>query len=149
VAEKVFAIFPVRRTYKDFPWQIWAVGWLAVFKAFLWLAYEPNLPDFILRLLAFKYTMGMFPFLIFGIGVWNLKRWAVWGIILAAIADLIFIIVNPQTFSGFLVQSEVFVYSVILSAVTLVCNGPLGDLFLIFSAPTILKYVPKKQKQVL
>jgi hypothetical protein len=143
VVEKAFRIFPVSRTYEDFPWQIWVVGWLAVFKAFLWLAYESNLPDSILRILAFKYTIGLFPFLIFGIGVWNLRRWALWGIILTAIADLIFIIVNPQTFSGFLVQSEVYIYSVILSAVTLTCNGPLGDLFIILAAPSMLKYARK------
>lgn len=143
--KKEFKIFPVVRMHEEFPWQIWAVGWLAIFKAILWLAYEPNLPESILSLLAYKFTLGMFPLLLFGIGVWNLRRWAVWGLIFLAVADLIFLIVNPQIFSGFLVHSEVFIYSVLLSAIVLLCNGPLGDVFILIAAPVMLKITKKQQ----
>ena len=143
--KKEFKIFPVVRMYAEFPWQIWAVGWLAIFKAILWLAYEPNLPEPILRLLAYKFTLGMFPLLLFGIGVWNLRRWAVWGLIFLAVADLIFLIVSPQIFSGFLVHSEVFIYSVLLSAIVLLCNGPLGDIFILIAAPIMLKITKTNQ----
>jgi hypothetical protein len=125
--------------YEDFPWQIWTVGWLAIFKAILWFAYDPNLPEPVLSLLAYKFTFGMLPTIVFGIGVWNLRRWAVWGILLVATANLLFLIINPQIFNGFLVQSEVFIYSVVLSAIVLVCNGPVGDIFILIAAPVMLK----------
>ena len=123
----------------DFPWMIWAVGWLAIFKAIIWFAYDPNLPDSTLRLLAYKYTLSMLPLIIFGIGVWNLRRWAVWGVIAIAIASLAFLLINPQTFSGLLIKSEVFLYSVVLTAIVMVGSGPLGDIFILIAAPTMLK----------
>jgi len=125
--------------HEDFPWQIWAVGWLAIFKAILWLAYDPNLPPSILRLLAYKYTLGMLPLIICGIGVWNFRRWAVWGLIGIAVASLAFLLINPQTFSGVIVKSEVLFYSGVLSAIVLVCNGPIGDIFILIAAPIMLK----------
>ena len=30
-----FRFFPPERMYKEYPWPVWAVGWLALFKAFL------------------------------------------------------------------------------------------------------------------
>lgn len=132
-------IFPAERMHEDFPWQMWAVGWLAIFKAIIWFAYDPNLPDSTLRLLAYKYTLSMLPLIICGIGVWNLRRWAVWGIIAIAIASLAFLLINPQTFSGSLIKSEVQMYSVILTAVVMVGNGPVGDVFILIAAPAMLK----------
>ena len=137
--KREFKIFPAERMLDNYSWPIWAVGWLAIFKAFLWLAYEPNLPESVLELLGNKYTISMLPLVIFGIGVWNLRRWAVWGIVLVAVANLIFLIANPQIFHGFLVKSEVTVYSIILSAIVLICSGPLGDIFILISTPTMLK----------
>ena len=134
-----FRIFPVERMHEDFPWQIWAVGWLAIFKAILWLAYDPNLPPSILRLLAYKYTLGMLPLFICGIGVWNFRRWAVWGLIGIAVANLAFFLINPKVFSGVIVNSEVFIYSVVLSAIVLLCNGPIGDILILIAAAKMLK----------
>jgi hypothetical protein len=145
VEKRKFRIFPAERMLEDFSWPIWAVGWLAIFKAFLWLAYEPNLPESILELLGNKYIISMLPLVIFGIGVWNLRKWAVWGIVLVAVANLVFLIVNPQIFSGFLVKSEVTAYSIILSAIVLICSGPLGDVFILVSAPTLLKNTTNKK----
>ena len=125
--------------HEEFPWQIWAVGWLAIFKAIIWFSYDPNLPDSTLRLLAFKYTLFMLPLIICGIGVWNLRRWAVWGVIAIAIASLAFLLIYPQTFSGLLIKSEVPIYSVVLTAIVMVGNGPVGDIFILISAPTMLK----------
>ncbi len=134
-----FKVFPAIRMDDDFPWVIWAVGWLAIFKAFLWLAYEPVQPEPLLRLLGFKFLLDVIPLLICAVGAWNLKKWAVWGLIGIAAANLIFFIVNPQTLNAVLVASEVHLYSIILSFVTLVCNGPVGDILIICAAPTMLK----------
>lgn len=134
-------VFPSERMNPEYPWTIWAVGWLAIFKAFLWLAYEPVQDESVLRLLGTKFLLNTIPLVILAIGVWNLKKWAVWGLIALSVANLIFFIVNPQTLNAVLVVSEVRIYSIILSFLTLLCNGPLGDIFILCAAASMLKHV--------
>jgi hypothetical protein len=139
VARKEFGVFPTERMNEDFAWQVWLVGWLAIFKAFVWLAYEPNLSPMIQKLLGYKYTLGMVPLTVLGIGVWNQRRWAVWGIVLVAAANIVFFAFNLQVLNSFLVHSEVLIYSVLLSAIVLICNGPIGDLFILMLSPMLLR----------
>ena len=140
---KAFSFFPPERIYKEYPWPIWAVGWLALFKAFLWLSYEPVQPDNILMLLGTKYVLNMIPLAIFAFGVWNLRRWAVWGLIILSVANLIFFIIYPQSLNAVLVESEVYIYSIILSFVTLLCNGPVGDILILLASPVMLRHANK------
>jgi hypothetical protein len=125
---------------KEFPWPIWAVGWLALFKAFLWLSYEPVQPGSLLTLIGTKYLLNMIPMAIFAIGAWNLRKWAMWGLIILSLANLLFFIIYPQSLSAVLVESEVYIYSIILSFITLLCNGPIGDIFILLASPVMLKY---------
>jgi hypothetical protein len=87
--------------------------------------------------------LQMVPLIIFGIGIWNLRKWAVWGAIIIAVINLIFIIVAPQTLGALVVQSEAAIWSVLLSIVTMLCNGPLGDLLILITAPILLKHAKK------
>ena len=135
-----FRVFPSERMDPKYPWTIWAAGWLALFKAFLWLAYEPVQAESVLRLLGTKFLLNSIPLVILAIGVWNLRKWAAWGLIAISVANLIFFIVNPQTLNAVLVVSEVRIYSIILSVITLFCNGPLGDIFILCAAPSMLKH---------
>ena len=125
---------------REFPWPIWAVGWLALFKAFLWLSYEPVQSGSLLTLLGIKYLLNMIPMAIFAIGVWNLRKWAMWGLIILSVANLLFFIIYPQSLNAVLVESEVYIYSIILSFITLLCNGPLGDIFILLVSPIMLKH---------
>ena len=138
-----FRLFPPERMDREFPWPIWAVGWLALFKAFLWLSYEPVQPESLLTLLGTKYLLNMVPMAIFAIGVWNLKKWAMWGLIILSVANLIFFIIYPQSLNAILIESEVYIYSIILSFITLVCSGPLGDILILLAIPIMLKHVRK------
>ena len=138
-----FRIFPSERMSADFPWQIWAIGWLCIFKGSIWLAYEPSISDSMLTLLGFKYMLEMVPLIIFGIGIWNLRKWAMWGAIIIAVTNLVFTLVIPHTFSSLVVRSEAVIWSVLLSIVTMLCNGPLGDLLILLTAPILLKHVKK------
>ena len=133
-------IFPPERMETEFPWIIWAVGWLALLKAFIWLAYEPVEAEHVLQLMAFKNLLNIIPLVVLGIGIWNLRRWAIWGILILAIANLIFFIVNQQTLNAAMVHSEVRLYTIILSSVTLLCNGPVGDFLILCAAPAMLKH---------
>ena len=133
-------IFPPERMETEFPWIIWAVGWLAFLKAFIWLAYEPVEPANVLQLVAYKNLLNIIPLIIFGVGIWNRRKWAMLGILLVAVGNLIFFIVNPQTLNAVMVQSEVRFYTMILSSVTLLCNGPVGDFLILCAAPGMLKH---------
>jgi hypothetical protein len=144
VSNNKFRIFPSERMDADFPWVIWAVGWLAILKAFIWLAHEPVEPANILNLLAYKNLMNIIPLVIFGVGVWNLRKWAIWGILIVAVCNLIFFFVNPQTFSAVLVHTEVRLYTILLSSVSLLCNGPVGDFLILCATPSMLKNASRR-----
>lgn len=134
-----FRVFPTRRMNADYPWQNWAVGWLCIFKGILWLAYEPNLPAGLLHFFGIKYLLLMLPLVICGVGIWNMRKWAVWGAAAICVIDLIVFFFTPNAFSAVLVQSEAVLWSVVLSIVTLLCNGPLGDLLVLLLTPSLLK----------
>jgi hypothetical protein len=136
----LFQIFPSDRLDKGFPWEIWAVGWLAFFKAILWISYEPILSEAVLHRLATKYLVELLPLIVCGIGIWNHKRWAVWGLIIVAVANLIFFVVYPETLKSVIINSEVRLYSVILSAIAWLFNGPLGDVLILFLSPVLFKH---------
>jgi hypothetical protein len=136
--DKSFHIFPKWRMLVSFPWQIWAAGWLAIFKAVLWLATDPNMPETMAKILATKYLIFMVPFIIFGISVWNLKKWGVWGLILLSVADLITYIVLPQT-SRYIIGNNFW----LLAAVLLVCNGPIGNILILLASPVMLKHAAR------
>lgn len=141
--KRKFRIFPSERMSVEFPWQIWAVGWLCIFKGIIWLAYEPNLAGNLLSFFGAKYLLEMLPLTIFGIGIWNMRRWAVWGAVAVCAINLIIFFFTPQAFSAMLVKSEVIIWSVLLSGITLICNGPLGDLLVLLAAPLLLKNIKK------
>jgi hypothetical protein len=132
-------IFPVERMHTDCPWQLWAVGWLAVFKAVLWLAYEPAVADAVLRRVGWKYLLEALPFLVCGVGLWRRERWAAWGLTLLAALNLVLLIAMPQSIHAYLVDSEVFLFAVILSGVVQVCGGPVGDLLILCAAPALFR----------
>jgi len=136
-------VFPSERMGVDFPWQVWAVGWLCIFKGIIWLAYEPNLPGDILHFLGTKYLLQMLPLIIFGVGIWNRRKWAIWGAAAVCAINLILFFFTSYTFSAILVKSEVPTWSVLLSGITLLCNGPAGDLLVLLATPLLLKNAKK------
>jgi hypothetical protein len=136
---KRLKLFPAERMNTDFPWVLWAVGWLAVIKAFLWLAYEPVLPQALLRVMGFKLLLAAAPLVVCGVGLWNRRRWAVWGVAALAAAGLLFLWFYPRSFQAYLVESEVNAVSTVLSAVMLLGEGPLGDALILIAAPFLFK----------
>lgn len=138
-----FKIFNPDRMHPEFPWSLWAIGWLAVFKAILWLAYEPAVNEVYLRLVGWKYLLGAAPLLVCGVGLWRRERWAAWGLTVLAAADLLLLIGVPQSIHAYLVDSEVFLFSVVLSLVVQVCGGPLGSLLILCAAPAMFRCTRK------
>jgi hypothetical protein len=136
---KRLKLLPAERMNTHFPWVLWAVGWLAVIKAFLWLAYEPVLPEALLRTVGLKLLLAAVPLVAFGIGLWNRRRWAVWGLAAIAAVNLLFLWFYPRSFQGYLVESEVHAISMVLSAVMLLCEGPVGDALILIAVPFLFK----------
>jgi len=62
-------IFPAERMHTDYPWQLWAVGWLAIFKAILC---SPTSRRYPMRSEAGRLEViswGRQPFLVCGVGL--------------------------------------------------------------------------------
>ena len=89
------------------------------------------MPESLLSFFGAKYLLGMLPLVICGVGIWNTRKWAVWGAAVICAINLVVFFFTPQAFSAMMVKSEVIIWSVLLSSVTLLCNGPVGDLLVI------------------
>lgn len=130
-----------QRLYTDYPWPVWAIGWIAMLKAFVWLGSEPaSLPDNQLVLMGYKYILFMLPFLICGIGAWNMKKWAAWGLIFLAAADLLFYLVSPADQAS-LALNRTSSVAYTFSMTVFVINGPPTSVAMLFLAPSLLRHV--------
>jgi hypothetical protein len=136
--QSTFFVFPTWRMYGEFPWPIWAVGWLAIFKSIIWLSTNPTVASPLAEILATKYLITMIPFLILGIGVWNLRKWAVWGLIILSVADLLFFIVFRHAWP-IIMGDNIMVLAVVL----MIFNGPVGNILILLATPVMLKYAGK------
>lgn len=131
--------FPAERLETSFPWPLWALGWLAVFRASLWLAWEPAVAEPVVRLVGWKYLLGALPWIACAAGLWRGERWAAWGAIVLAAADLALAVLWPRSLPAYLVDSEILPFTVLLSGVMLLCGGPLGDVAVLVLAPRLLR----------
>lgn len=141
-----FTLFPEFRLSKDFPWQIWTIGWLAILKALLWLATEPVLPEAILMIVFYKYLIFMIPLLVCGIGVWNLRKWGAWGMIFLSIAELLFFILFPASLRSMALDNTSFL-SLLFTMGAFLLNGPISDIFVLVSVPILLKHSKSFSKE--
>lgn len=130
-----FVFFPRWRMYRGFPWPVWAAGWLAIFKALLWLATDPMVPSPLAEIMTAKFILLLVPFLLGGIGVWNLRKWAVWVLLAASVLDLLFFIVFPDAARIIAGNSFIGLAIVLLTGV-----GPLGDVLILAATPSMFKH---------
>ena len=136
-----FKIFPEQRLDSDFSWQVWIVGWIAMFKAFVWISSDPNIAESVGEALSYKYMIFMIPLVVLGLGVWNQRKWAVWGFIIITIAELLFFVVYPASLKSLSLESSTSVLPLLLSLAVFTINGPVSDVFVLLFAPFLLKYV--------
>lgn len=133
-----FALFPNWRIDRQFPWPIWAAGWVAIFKAFLWLATDPVIPNPLAGQMATKFLVAMIPFAVLGVGVWNLRKWAAWPLLALSAVDLIFYIVFPAA-SRYVAGNSFIALAIVL----LICVGPIGNILILIAGPSIIKHAGK------
>lgn len=127
-----------RRLETAYPWRVWAVGWLGLLKAFVWLAAEPPLPDNQLFVLGCKYALFMIPWLVFSLGAWQLKRWAAWGLLVLALGDILFFIFCPFALSS-LALNELSPVTYVLSLAVFFVNGPASSVVILILLPGLFK----------
>lgn len=133
-----FDILPAWRLQSDLPWILWAAGWLSIFRGVLWLSSDPVVPPPLAEVLTAKFLLAMVPWVIFGIGVWNLRRWAAAGLAGLALLDLLFYLIFPAA-TGAMVGGSFWA----LTAVLLIFNGPAGDVLLLLASPLLWKHTGK------
>ncbi len=133
-----FRFFPEERMNSDFPWQIWTVGLLLFLKAVLWFSSDPNIPDYSLKILGYKYILFMIPSAVLGFGIWNLRRWAVWGIIILSITEIAFFIIYPASLSSLRLDQTSFI-ALVLSFSVFLINGPVSDIFILMTTRALFK----------
>lgn len=136
----IFDYFPEDRMSTDFSWALWLVGWLGILKAFVWIATDPNLPADVARALAYKYSLSTIPLALCGVALWNKKRWAIWGLIICATADLIFLVAVPGTFISFEVK-QFAIFPFVFAGALFFINGPVADVLILLLVPALFKAV--------
>ncbi len=137
-----FMIYPDSKTNFPYPGIVWITGWLGIFKAIIWLTTDPNISQQILKILGYKYLLFMIPLLFFGIGIWNFRKWAAWGLIIVAVLEILFFILYPQGLSSLSLDRS-HLLALVLSFVVMIVNGPLSDIFILCVSFILLKHSGK------
>ena len=132
-------LFPEERLNASYPIQLWAIGWLAILKACIWLFTDPLGPPEQLRMMGIRYLVMMVPLLILGPAIFNKKKWAIWGMMVACIGEIIFFLVFRGTLQT-LVPDTLTTISLILSIATFVLNGPISDIAILILLPFTFRF---------
>ncbi len=128
-------LYPPSRLAVPMPWQVWAIGWLAILKAFLWMfVTDTHNPALLVKFIVFA-----LPCLAAGIGVWNLRKRAFWAIAGLCALDLLLHVLLPD---GFFVTDaaptgrRVVIYSTVISLI----SGPVADAAILALWPSARRF---------
>ena len=133
-----------QRLNVDYPWLIWAMGWVALLKGVAWLSTDPNLGNPQLQLLGYKYMVLTIPYVICGFGIWQIKKWAVWSLLLLAGAELLFFIFCPFATDSLAINKTSLV-TLILSLGESIINGPVSAFSILVCTPFLFRQMTSTQ----
>lgn len=113
---------PASRLVMTMPWQIWALGWLAMIKACLWVfVTDTHHPALLV-----KYLVLAAPFYLMAVGIWNLRKWALRGLAVLCALDLLLHLVIPDAL--FMIDvGPTGRRQVIYATVVAMISGPVAD----------------------
>lgn len=132
---------PEERLYQEYPWQVFAGGWIAIAKAFAWLFSELAVPGLAGRLILAHYALFMPLFIACGIAIWNFKRWGQIGaIVLSAAGLVLFFFFNYYSLLG--LEGEA-----LLTKIFMLISGPVGDVALIFVLLPVSRLFTRKPEE--
>lgn len=129
---------PSRRLYPDFPFILWAIGWVALLKGLIWLSTDPNLPAEQLKVLGYKYLICTVPYIVCGIGLWKMKKWAAVGLAIVCVGELLFFIFCSFALTSLAINKTSLV-STILSQGVFLINGPVSTLAILLCLPLVFR----------
>lgn len=69
-----------------------------------------------------------------GIGLWKMKRWAAWGLIVLCVADLLFFLFYPFALKSLEINNTSLI-TMILTQGTFIINGPISAIAVLLCAP--------------
>ncbi len=143
--DKKFVFFPEDRINSDYPWQVWIIGWLIFLKALVWFSTSPNVNDEVLTVLGIKYLLFMVPFVACGFGLWNFKKWALFGVIALCCLEILFFIFYPVSVTSLGFDHMSFI-SLVFSVCVFLINGPLSTICVLLFAPSLFKIIKEKNE---
>lgn len=132
-------LFPEERLSPCYPFQLWAIGWLGVLKSCIWMFTDPTGYQEPLTIMGVRYLVMMLPLFFLSVGLFNRKRWAAWGLGLAAILEILFFLSFRDVMST-LVFDHLTPINFVFSVVIFIMNGPLSDVAILITIPFIIKY---------
>lgn len=136
---KKYQFFPEGRLFPSYPFIVWLIGWCAVAKSVIWLFTDPNGPEKALTYIGFKYFIFMIPLFITGTGIWNKKKWAIWGLIIVCVCEIMFFIIYPLSLHT-LVLNDLSNVTLLFSILIFIVNGPISDIVILLMLPFAFKY---------
>ena len=119
-----FKWFPHERLYEDqwHPWPIWALGWLCVIKAVLWIFSQRGFYSETVfpTIVPVKHILYLVVLLVLSQGIFNFRVWARNLLLVVCIVDLLFYLVVPEFLpaKGDGISTLIFEWG----------SGPMGDL---------------------
>ncbi len=134
-----YLLFPEERLFPAYPFIVWSIGWLAILKSVIWLFTDPNGTAEMLNITGYKYIVFMIPLFITGTGIWNKKKWAIWGLIVICILEIIFFLIYPQSLHT-LVLDNLSNLTLLLSVLIFIINGPIADIIILLMLPFVFKF---------
>ena len=137
--KKLFSLFPEQRMYTDFPWQVWGLGWFIILKGLVWLSIDTDIPDGRLMIWGYKHLLYMAPLVIFCIGIWNLKKWALRAAIILCVAELILFIFCPISLID-MGLNQTSPTALMLSSIVFAINWPISNILIFLTIPFIFRY---------
>jgi signal peptidase I len=120
--ESKFTCHPAYRQQIEYPVAAWICGLLAMVKSVFWLLGETAVVSHYYLLV--HIVIGVL-YLVFGVGVWNVRKWAFNAIIVLSTFDILFMIIFPDALPGFF--SSLRGVKVIQSAIIYVVPGIVGS----------------------
>lgn len=146
-------IFVEQKVNHDYPWGIWAMGWISMIKAFLWVFEDSrgiinHIGPTLIKIPIIKCTLFPILFIVLSIGTWNLRLWAKKGLVYLCAVDIIldFILL----LGGYPVLEDMYTgnpISMLFFQVKDVFMSPVGSMagsiFIIFLASKMGEYFGK------
>lgn len=125
-------LFHPGRLSPDYPFPLWAAGWLCLIKSTLWLCANASIPSWIFLA---KYIVFSMAWLVLAYMIENRRRAGFYLLLALCFADMAFCIAYPQSIAAFGAGGSVYPFSI--PSPELLISSWFGSLALLLMSPLI------------